>query len=163
QAKLPGPPARTWGLEKPGWRPRSSSAVGSAATPAAFHGTRRSSWVASRPLFCQFQALVAMLPSPPHSTSTPLAPARPPSPPPPRQAGSWEGVALVRARVVQLPKGEGAREGAVRPESEDHVPVGLAHREAEAPLSDQPVLGQGRQPLALLARGHLPVDPPEDV
>ena len=34
-AKLPGPPARTLKLEKPGWRPRSASAVGSArcATP----------------------------------------------------------------------------------------------------------------------------------
>src|SRR5262249_28528345 len=29
-AKLPGPPARTLRLEKPGWRPRSASAVGSA-------------------------------------------------------------------------------------------------------------------------------------
>jgi hypothetical protein len=29
-AKLPGPPARTLKLEKPGWRPRSVSAVGSA-------------------------------------------------------------------------------------------------------------------------------------
>jgi hypothetical protein len=26
-AKLPGPPARTLKLEKPGWRPRSTSAV----------------------------------------------------------------------------------------------------------------------------------------
>src|SRR6266850_1378563 len=29
QAKLPGPPATTWKLGKPKWRPRSTSAVGS--------------------------------------------------------------------------------------------------------------------------------------
>src|SRR5262249_26321828 len=33
--KLPGPPARTLKLAKPGWRPRSASAVGSAAPPSA--------------------------------------------------------------------------------------------------------------------------------
>ena len=32
QAKLPGPPATTLKLGKPGWRPRSASAVGSART-----------------------------------------------------------------------------------------------------------------------------------
>src|SRR5205085_2014919 len=32
-AELPGPPARTSTRGKPGWRPRSASAVGSAAPP----------------------------------------------------------------------------------------------------------------------------------
>jgi len=35
-AKLPGPPARTLKLGKPGWRPRSASAVGSAQIARAY-------------------------------------------------------------------------------------------------------------------------------
>src|SRR5689334_12913302 len=42
QAKLPGPPARTLKLGNPGWRPRSASAVGSAACQRSFFSSTKS-------------------------------------------------------------------------------------------------------------------------